>query len=177
MPALARWEWVLGAALALAVAANAAFYFAVARPLAEAQQGHHQRILALRRQILTLQERGRMLEAQIKTLHDVETYRQELPERNRVVGLSGELTKLAESLAVKMPAVSYQPEPMAGVDLLRVRLTLGVEGPYAQVRRFLHELEKRRQYLVVERMALAEQRGAAPTNHVAMQLSLAAYFR
>lgn len=177
MPHLARWQWILGASLALVAAGNAAFYAAVVLPMAETQRGHHQRVLVLRRQILDLQERSRTLEAQLKTLRDVEAYREELPERNQLVWLSGELTKLAGALGVKMPGVTYQPEPMADVDLLRVRLNLAVEGSYAQVRRFLHELEKRRRYLVVERMGLAEQRGAAPTNHVAMQLTLAGYFR
>jgi hypothetical protein len=177
MPALARWEWRLGMVLALAVAGNILVYLAVVRPLEASQEGHHHRILALRRQILALQEQGRTLGAQLKTLQDVEDYREGLPERNWLVGLSGELTALAESLAVRMPGITYQPEPLAEVDLLRVRLSLGVEGSYAQVRRFLHELEKRRRYLVVERMGLGETKGTTPTNHVAMQLSLAGYFR
>lgn len=168
----------MAALLLMGAAGNLAFHFGVTRPLAAAQQGHHQRLVALRRQILALQDQGRTLEGQLRTLRDLETYRGQLPGRDRMVHLGEELTRLAETAGVRMPGVTYHPEPVAEVDLLRVRLTLGVEGPYAQVRRFLHELEKRRRYLVVERMALGEQRGtSAGANHVTMQLNLAGYFR
>jgi Tfp pilus assembly protein PilO len=174
---IARWQWIAGAALALAAAGNAAGYALVVQPLVDAQQAHQQRLLALQRKIRDLQGQGKALEAQLQTLERVEGYREEFPERNRLVQLGGELTRLAQTLSLKMPGVSYQPEPMKGVYLLRVKLTLGVEGRYGQVRRFLHELEKRRRYLVVERMALAEQRGQTQEGQVAMQLTLAGYFR
>lgn len=174
---VARWQWVAGAALALAVAGNVAGYVLLVQPLVAAQRGQQQRLLALQRKIRRLQGQGKALEAQLRTLEQAEAYREQLPERNRLVRVGGELTRLAETLALKLPAVTYQPEPMKDVELLRVRLTLGVEGPYGQVRRFLHELEKRRRYLVVERMALAEQRGQAHASQVAMQLTLAGYFR
>ncbi|HYB73362.1 MAG TPA: type 4a pilus biogenesis protein PilO [Candidatus Sulfotelmatobacter sp.] len=173
----ARWQWIAGAALALAVAGNVAGYALLVQPLMAAQRAQQQRLLALQRKIRALQGQGKALEAQLRTLGQVEAYREELPERNRLVQLAGELTRLAATLSLKLPSVNYQPEPMKDVDLLRVRLTLGVEGPYGQLRRFLHELEKRRRYLVVERMALAEQRGTARTTQVAMQLTLAGYFR
>ncbi len=174
---LERWEWILGAALAVAVAANIAGYALIVRPLVEAQRGQQQRLLALQRQIRTLHARGKALEGQLRTLEQAEAYREQFPERDRLVRVSGELARLASGLALKMPTVTYRPEEMQDVDLLRVRLTLGVEGPYGGVRRFLHELEKRRNYLVVERMGLAEQRGPAQASQVAMQLGLAGYFR
>jgi hypothetical protein len=174
---IARWQWITGAALALAVAGNAAGYALVVQPLMAAQREHQQRLLALQRKIRVLLGQGKALEAQLRTLEQVEDYREEFPERNRLVQLGGELTRLAATLSLKMPGVTYQPEPMKDVDLLRVRLTLGVEGRYGQVRRFLHELEKRRRYLVVERMGLAEQRGQTQEGQVAMQLTLAGYFR
>ncbi len=177
MRRVARWEWIAGAALAIAVAGNAAALALAVRPLVGAQRGQQQRLLALQRKVRGLQGSDQALEAQLRALEEAEAYRERFPERSRLVVVSGELTRLAEMLALKMPTVSYQPEPLKAVDLLRVRLTLGVEGPYGQVRRFLHELERRRQYLVVERMALAEQKGNAQAGQVAMQLTLAGYFR
>lgn len=176
-PRIARWEWVAGAVLALAVGGNIGAYVLVVQPLMEAQRGHQERLLALQRRIRSLQGQGKGLEAQVRALEQADTYWEEFPERNRLVRESGELARLAETLGLKMPAISYQPEELKDVDLLRVKLSLGVEGPYRQVRRFLHELEKRRHYLVVERMALAEQRGQAQAGQVAMQLTVAGYFR
>ena len=172
-----RWEWIAGAVLAVAVTGNIAGYALVVQPLVEAQRGQQQRLLALQRQIRSLHGRGKALEAQLRTLEQAEAYREQFPERDRLVRVSGELARLAGALALKMPAVTYHPEELQDVELLRVRLTLAVEGPYGGVRRFLHELEKRRNYLVVERMGLAEHRGPAQASQVAMQLGLAEYFR
>lgn len=174
---IGRWEWIAGAVLALAVAGNVVAYTLVVHPLLEAQRGQQRRLLALQRRIRALHGQGKALEEQVRALEQADAYWDEFPERNQLVRVSGELTRLAGTLGLKMPAVSYQPEPMQEVELLRVRLTLAVEGPYGQVRRFLHELEKRRRYLVVERMGLAEQRGQAQASQVAMQLTLAGYFR
>lgn len=179
MPArrLERWEGILGALLALALAGNVAGYILLVQPLLAAQRAQQQRLLTLQRQIRDLHGQGKALEAQVRTLEQAEAYREQLPERNRLVRVSDELARLADRLALKIPAVTYQPEAIKDADLLRVRLSMAVDGSYGQLRRFLHELEKRRPYLVVERMGLAEQRGQAQASQVSMQLTLAGYFR
>ncbi len=177
MPQLRAWERIAGAVLAAALVGNGAFYVLVVQPLAEGHRGHQARLLNLQQRIRALQGQEKTLKAQIETLEEVETYWGQFPERDGIVQVTRELTGIADSLGLRMPGITYQPEPIKGVALLRVRLSLAVEGPYGGVRRFLHELEKRRQYLVVERMALTEQRGQAQSRQVAMQLSLAGYFR
>ncbi len=176
MKQLLTWQGRLGAVLALAVAGNLGFYVLVVQPLSETQRGHVQRLLTLQGQLHALKARTNALKAQIKTLKEVEEYRLRFPERNSVVRVSGELKQIAETLSLKLPSMTYSPETIKEVDLFRVRLTLSVEGPYNQVRRFLHELEDRRQYLVVEQMGLAD-RGQGPASQVGMNLSLAGYFR
>jgi len=177
MERLVAWERIAAALLALGLAGNAAFFFLVVQPLAEAQRGQDQRLLTLQTHIRRLHGQGRALGAQIKTLGEVEAYREQFPERSGVARVGEELARVARGLNLKMPGITYQPEPVKDADLLRIRLSLAVEGEYGQVRRFLHELEKRRRYLVVERIGLSEQRGQARGSQVAMQLSLAGYFR
>jgi Tfp pilus assembly protein PilO len=174
---MAGWEWGLGVALGLIVAGNLAFYMVRVGPLLAAQAGQAERLLTLQRRIRDLKAQGQILEAQVKALENVETFRTGLPPRSGVVRVSGELHRLAAASGVTVPGVGYQPEPMKDADLLRVKMTLTVEGPYANVRRFLHEVETRRRYLVVERMGLADQRSAMKGGQVAMQLTLAGYFR
>ena len=176
MKRLVTWQGILGAVLALVVAGNVGFYTLVVQPLSERQREHVQRLLALQGQLHGLKTRTNALKAQIKTLKEVEEYRRKFPERNSVVRVSGELKQVAETLSLKLPSITYQPETVKDVDLFRVRLTLSVEGAYNQVRHFLHELENRRQYLVVEQMGLSD-RGQGPANQVGMNLSLAGYFR
>ena len=172
-----KWQAILGGALALVLAGNVVFYLQGVQPLIEARQGHAQRLLALQAKVRGLQAQGETLEAQIETLKEAEEFRLQFPERNQVVRVGGELKQVAANLALRMPSIAYQPDPSKDADLLRVKLTLSVEGTYEQVRRFLYELEKRRQYLVVEQMGLTEQRGQAATSQVAMQLGLSGYFR
>lgn len=171
------WERIAGTVLGLALAGNAAVYAMVVQPLAEAERGQQQRLLALQGKIRALQGEARALEAQLKALQEVQAYREKLPERRGLVRVTRDLAQIADTLALKMPGITYQPEALKDADLLRVKLTLAVEGRYEQVRLFLHEVEKRRQHLVVERMGLTEQRGPAQAGQVAMQLSLAGYFR
>lgn len=177
MKRLLGWQAILGAALALAAAGNVVFYLQAVQPLIDARRGHAQRLLDLQGKVRGLQAQGETLEAQIETLKEAEEFRLQFPERNQVVRVGGELKQVAANLALRMPSIAYQPDPNKDADLLRVRLTLSVEGTYEQVRRFLYELEKRRQYLVVEQMGLTEQRGQAATSQVAMQLGLSGYFR
>lgn len=177
MKRLLHWQGILGAALALLVAGNVVFYLQVVQPLIETRRGHGQRLLALQAKVRGLHAQGEALEAQIETLAEAEEFRQEFPERNQIVRVGGELKQIAATLALKMPSIAYQPDPRKDADLLRVKLTLSVEGTYEQVRRFLYELEKRRQFLVVEQMGLTEQKGQASASQVAMQLGLSGYFR
>ncbi len=177
MPRLGRWERIAAAILTLAFAGNAAFYVFVLQPLQEAQGAQQQHLLAVQARIRALRDQARALEAQVKALQQVEAYWEQFPGREELAGITGELTQIAERLGLKLPGVTYQPEPLKEARLLRIRLTLGVEGRYEPLRRFLYELEKRRHYLVVERLGLSERRGGAPSGQAAMQLTVAAYFR
>ena len=171
MARLAGWERVAAALLTLAFAGNAGVYVFVLQPLQETQRAQQQHLLAVQARIRALQGQARALEAQVKALQQVEAYWEQFPEREALAGVTGELTRIAERLGLKLPAVTYQPEPLKEARLLRVRLTLGVEGRYEQLRRFLYELEKRRQYLVVERLGLSEQRGGRLAGAVVARLN------
>ena len=174
---MARWERALGMALGVLILGNAAFYLGATRPLEMMQAGQGERLLSLQRTIRDLRVRGKAFEEQVRVLQEVEAFHAGFPKRRGLVRVTNDLHRLAAAAGVSVPGVSYQPEPLKEAALFRVKLTLSVAGPYAGVHRFLHEVEKRRQHLVIERMALAEQRGQATANQVAMQLTLAGYFR
>jgi hypothetical protein len=53
-------------------------------------------------------------------------------------------------------------------------MQMGVEGTYEKLRRFVYELEGMRRFLVIERLALREQKGASALQ---VQLQLAMYLR
>jgi Tfp pilus assembly protein PilO len=104
----------------------------------------------------------------------VEEFGQGFPRRAELVGLIGRLTKLARSLAVDVPTVSYMPTEVKEAGLTRVTVVMGVAGAYSKIRRYLYELEAMRRYLVIERMSLRNPKG---TSELDVQLQLAVYVR
>jgi len=80
----------------------------------------------------------------------VEEFSQGYPRRTDLVGLMGRLTKLAQSLSLQVPDVNYTPSEMKEVSLTKVVVTMGVEGTYGKIRRYLYELEGMRRFLVIE---------------------------
>jgi Tfp pilus assembly protein PilO len=121
-----------------------------------------------------LQRETRSSETQLSAFREVEEFSQGYPRRTDLVGLMGRLTKLAQSLSLQVPDVTYTPSEMKEVSLTKLVVTMGVEGTYGKIRRYLYELEGMRRFLVIERLSLRDSKG---TSDVQVQLQLALYLR
>jgi Tfp pilus assembly protein PilO len=86
------------------------------------------------------------------------------------------VASLAKTRGLKMPEVKYQPERIDLQDFQKVSLTFSVVGPYADVRRFLNDLERSSPFLAVESLSLARARDDRPSQ-LEVQVKLAAYLR
>lgn len=165
----ARWLW--RAALGL-VLANGLVLFFLVLPARNQRLEQEQQLLDLQRRIRTLQREGESGEVLLTAFREVQEFAQGFPRRADLVGLMGRLTKLARSIGVEVPAVSYRPSEVKDAGLTKVTLIMGVEGAYAKIRRYLYELEAMRRYLVIERMLLKDPKG---TSELQVQLQLAVY--
>jgi Tfp pilus assembly protein PilO len=121
-----------------------------------------------------LQRETRSSETQLSAFREVEEFSQGYPRRTDLVGLMGRLTKLAQSLSLQVPDVNYTPSEMKEVSLTKLVVTMGVEGTYGKIRRYLYELEGMRRFLVIERLSLRDSKG---TSDVQVQVQLALYLR
>lgn len=86
------------------------------------------------------------------------------------------LASLAKKRGLKIPAVNYQPERVDLNDFQKVALTFSLAGPYADVRRFLNDLERSSPFLAVESLALTRARDEKGAE-LEIQVKVAAYLR
>jgi Tfp pilus assembly protein PilO len=168
-----RIPWAWGALTAL-VLANAAVLILLFLPAREAQIRLEGRIHELERNVRNLQREGRTSDAVLTAMREAEEFSQGFPRRSDLVGLMGRLTKLASSLALKVPDTGYQPSEIKGTGLTKVTVQMGVEGAYEKIRRFVYELEGMRRFLVIERLSLRDLKGASALQ---VQVQLAMYLR
>ncbi len=86
------------------------------------------------------------------------------------------LAALAKRRGLSIPAVNYQPERVEVKDFQKVSLAFAVSGPYAQVRRFLDDLERSSPFLAVESLDLSGARKKSGDD-LEVHVKVAAYLR
>jgi Tfp pilus assembly protein PilO len=108
--------------------------------------------------------------AQVSKLIERATAREDLPS------VVTTLASLAKRRGLKIPEVNYQPERVDLKDFQKVSLTFSLSGPYADVRRFLDDLERSSPFLAVESLALTRAR-KKEAGELEVQVKVAAYLR
>jgi len=165
------WRWVVTLSLVLA---NALALVLLLLPAWEQHTELEAQVRDLEQTMRGLQRETRSSETQLSAFREVEEFSQGYPRRTDLVGLMGRLTKLAQSLSLQVPDVNYTPSEMKEVSLTKLVVTMGVEGTYGKIRRYLYELEGMRRFLVIERLSLRDSKG---TSDVQVQVQLALYLR
>lgn len=165
------WRWVVTLGLVLA---NALVLVLLLLPAWEQRTELEAQVRDLEQTMRGLQRETRSSETQLSAFREVEEFSQGYPRRSDLVGLMGRLTKLAQSLSLQVPDVSYTPSEMKEASLIKLVVTMGVEGTYGKIRRYLYELEGMRRFLVIERLSLRDSKG---TSDVQVQVQLALYLR
>jgi len=165
-----RLWWLL---LGLAVANVLAFVLLVLPARSQRGQQENQ-LLDLQRRIRGLQHETQSGALQLTAFREVEAFAQGYPPQEDLVPLMGRLTKLAQSLALEVPSVDYRPTPVKETGLVKVTISMSVEGTYGKIRRFLYDLESMRRELMIESLSL---KGVKGTSGLQVQLQLAVYIR
>ena len=166
-----HWLWYVSAGLVLA---NGLAFLLLLRPTWEAGRRQEGQILDFQRRIRAVQREGQTSEAMLTAFRDVDAFARGYPQRSELVAMIGRLTAVAKNNGLDIPAVDYRPTEIKEAGLTKVALSLGVEGPYAKIRRYLYELEGLRRQVVIERVTLRDPRGSADLQ---VQLQLALYVR
>ncbi len=166
-----RWLWGMAAGL---LVANALALVLLIFPARAQRTEQENRLLDLQRRIRALQQETQSSGGMLTALREVEEFGQGYPLQAELVSLVGRLTKEASALRLQVPSVSYRPEEVKEAGLTKVTLTMGVQGSYGGIRRYLYELEGLRRHLVIERLSIRDSKGTA---EIEVQLQLALYVR
>ncbi len=157
------------AVVALAVALDVGVYAAVVRPSIQTLE-RNDAVWKAERERMARYKNYQRSYADVTALTRRATAREDLPSVVTTVA------SLAKKRSLKIPSVNYQPERFDFQDFQKVGLTFAVAGPYADVRRFLNDLEQSSPFLAVESLALARARDREAAQ-LEVQVKLAAYLR
>jgi Tfp pilus assembly protein PilO len=87
------------------------------------------------------------------------------------------LAQLAHDTNLKYQHRSYESDTNYKGALEKLHIRMELEGDYADVREFIHELETSPDFVVIEGLALAEQLGGEGEATLRLTLDMATYFR
>jgi hypothetical protein len=167
-------------ALALGAAANGAFFLAFVQPkmreyreLVDATQPLFNALEQRRGQV---EGHEKFLAAARQAVTDLERIREEiLSSRNqRLVEVQFELARLAEIFSIPVDSVGSSNELLLDEELDRYAMTVPLEGNYTSLRKFLQAVEQSDKFLVIERVALAQEEAGGSL--LSLNISLATYF-
>ncbi len=85
------------------------------------------------------------------------------------------LAQLARESGLTFERFSFDPEPVKDSDLTRVKGEMVLTGTYGAVRRFVHQVETSKDFVVLDDLSLAE--GTAAGTELVITLKLSTYFR
>jgi Tfp pilus assembly protein PilO len=166
--------------LAALFAANAAAYYFVVRPqvreyreLLETSRPRFEALEERRAGVVALEE---FLAGVQRAEEDLRVFREEVlsTRGERMVAVQAELARLAEQFGIDLDAVTYQHKILRDEELDRFAMVVPLEGGYANLRRFLQAVESSEEFLVVERVGLAEGQDGGVL--LRLDITLATYF-
>jgi Tfp pilus assembly protein PilO len=85
------------------------------------------------------------------------------------------LQQLADKHHLERPNLSFDPEPNPKGALRRVRVTMALQGSYDDIRRFIYELEKGTDFIVIDDVMLVQNN--EPGGALQLTLNLSTFYK
>jgi hypothetical protein len=86
------------------------------------------------------------------------------------------LQRVAAESRLVLRSGQWEPAPLKDSRLTRVSGTVTLLGDYANIRRFLYEVETAQEFVVIERVELSEANSTQNDNQLELTLSVATYY-
>jgi hypothetical protein len=87
------------------------------------------------------------------------------------------LGRLAEQSRLSYRAGHYESEEVRGSQLTKFKGEITLVGDYADIRRFLYEVETAQEFVIIEKVALSQPGAVQGGAQLELALSVATYFR
>lgn len=99
----------------------------------------------------------------------------ELPRWEDFTRVMGEVYNKAERLKLLINSVSYQSSPVKGSGLVQVTVSMPVTGSYADIKRFVYDLETSPRFFIIENLSLGSGKGEE--GDISLKLTVTAHFK
>jgi Tfp pilus assembly protein PilO len=169
-----RTAAALAGTAALLLLLNAAAIPALDLPLRQRARAREEALYTLQGELRSLRQATGRADATRHLEGDISRLRERFPPRREVVTLVRDLSGRATSARLKVGGIDYKPTDMPEEGLLTLGVAMGLEGRYADLRRFISELEGMRGRLAITHLAATGRPGEGG---VSARLNLTAYFR
>ena len=169
-----RLSAALAGTAALLLLLNAAAIPALDLQLRGRATAREEALYTLQGELRSLRQAAGRSEAAQRLEGEINRLRGSFPPRQEVVALVRDLTTRAASMRLKTGGIDYRPTDMPEEGLLKLSIAMGVEGRYADVRRFLNGLEGMGGRLAITHLAATGRPGEG---QVSVRLNLTAFFR
>jgi Tfp pilus assembly protein PilO len=164
------------------LALNIVLYVGVVYPLTVRERSAEQREQAAAAQLQAAERQDAEARATVLGRDRTESalsafYRDVLPEslpRARQITYLP-LAKLAEQHNLDLEHRRYDVDKNSQGSLARLRSTMALRGDYANIRRFIYQVESGSDFVVIDSVALAQ--GADPGSPLTLTLELSTYYR
>jgi type IV pilus assembly protein PilO len=113
-------------------------------------------------------------ETYVRSVEDMQRFRNEIPDQTELSGLVDELFRIAEKSGLKITSVKYDPQRDADQNLLHYDLGFEVDGTYAQVKKMVHAVEQSPRLLAIDKLSLNSSKS---DGNVRLRLKLTTFFR
>jgi type IV pilus assembly protein PilO len=107
---------------------------------------------------------------------DLEHFYKMAPPRSGLGSFIGRLYSYAKAAKIDIDKISYAAKPVKETELLGYQLSFNVSGSYAQVKKFIHQLENSPSLLILDNISLAGKR-QADDEVVNLKIQLQTFFQ
>jgi hypothetical protein len=162
------------------LALNLGFFLLATRPklkeYRELVQGSQPQLTALEQRKKEVEGREAFLRALQQAEDDLKRIREEILSTRelRMVEVQAELESLCRQFNIDLDSVTLESELLKSEDLDKLIMVVPLRGNYVNLRSFLQAVEDSEKFLIVERVALAEDREGGVM--LELNITLATYF-
>ncbi|MBM2837821.1 MAG: hypothetical protein HW415_446 [Deltaproteobacteria bacterium] len=158
--------WILAAGMLVSDTAVYLYYLRPAENLLARIESEYQMKRA---------DRKPEIEGPDKKARELKAVYRELPRWEDFTRVMGEVYNKAERLNLKIESASYQPSPVKDSGLVQVTVTMPVTGSYADIKRFVYDLETSPRLFIIENLSLGSGKGQE--GDISLKLTVAAHFK
>jgi len=176
--------WRISRALPIAVAVvlllNLAGYLTITMLLEPRNQRNLRAVDSKQRQVSAAQQQAGEIFTPQKAYYEkekqLETFEQGMAAKTDFTGLIRELFSFAQTAGLDIDQIKYSPKELETGGILEYGINFDVTGSYAQLKRFIFELEQSPRLLTIDEVVLTK-RGEGNLASVGLRLKLTTFFR